>query len=154
KGRSYAFSSQENALIDRIEALASAQTPAFLQLDTKDFATLLPALVDNPNITFGKSSEATVVNTPLKLPLRATLEPNGEIVLSLKNKLPELVMIGDWVCQNGTFLPLSLPPEAKDIFRSPVRVPRSQVPQFLGQRWPQLQAAGGVEANFKLEDFT
>ena len=31
---------------------------------------------------------------------------------------------------------------------------RAQVPQFLSQSWPQLQAAGGVEANFKLEDFT
>ena len=41
-----------------------------------------------------------------------------------------------------------------DIFRAPVRVPRSQVPQFLSQHWPQLQAGGGVEANFKLADFT
>ena len=31
---------------------------------------------------------------------------------------------------------------------------RAQVPQFLSQAWPQLQAVGGVEANFKLEDFT
>jgi superfamily II DNA or RNA helicase len=28
------------------------------------------------------------------------------------------------------------------------------VPQFLGQQWPQMQAAGAVEANFKLDDFT
>jgi len=28
------------------------------------------------------------------------------------------------------------------------------VPQFLSQHWPQLQAAGGAEANFRLEDFT
>ena len=152
KGRSYSFSPRENLLIDRIEGLADGETPAYIQLDTKDFAALLPALVDNPNITFGKSSEATVANTPFKLPLRATLEPNGEIVLSLKNKLQGLVMIGDWGCQNRIFQPLSLPPEARDIFRSPVRVSRSQVPQFLGQHWPQLQA-GGVEANFKLEDF-
>jgi len=41
------------------------------------------------------------------------------------------VLIGDWVCQNHTFQPLGLPPEAKDIFKSPVRVTRAQVPQFL-----------------------
>ena len=28
------------------------------------------------------------------------------------------------------------------------------MPQFLSQHWPQLQAAGGVEANFQLSDFT
>jgi hypothetical protein len=40
------------------------------------------------------------------------------------------------------------------LLEGPVRVSRSQVPQFLSQQWPQLQAAGGIEANFKLEDFT
>src|ERR1035438_1330091 len=63
-------------------------------------------------------------------------------------------MVGDWVWQNRTFQPLGLPPAAKEVFRGPVRVPRTQVPQFLGQHWPQLQAGGGAEANFKLEDFT
>jgi superfamily II DNA or RNA helicase len=90
----------------------------------------------------------------LKLPLRATLEANGEIVLALKDKTTALVLVGDWVWQSHTFQPLGLPPAAKDVFRAPVRVPRSQVPQFLSQHWPQLQAAGGTEANFRLEDFT
>ena len=35
-----------------------------------------------------------------------------------------------------------------------MRLPRAQVPQFLSRDWPQLQAAGGAQANFKLEDFT
>jgi len=64
------------------------------------------------------------------------------------------VLIGDWVLPDHTFQPLGLPPEAKDIFKSRVRVTRAQVPQFLGQHWPQLQSGGGVEANFKLDDFT
>lgn len=154
KGRAYAFSSQENLLIDRIEDLANGETPSMLQLDTKDFVTLLPLLVENENVTFGKTSEATVARTPLKLPLRATLESNGEIVLSLKVKATELVVIGDWACQNHTFQPLGLPPGAKDVFKSPVRITRTQVPQFLGQHWPQLQSSGNIEANFKLDDFT
>jgi superfamily II DNA or RNA helicase len=154
KGRSFAFSPQDNAIIEQVESLTNGETPALLQMETKDFAALLPALVGHPNITLGKSSEVTVTKTPLKLPLRATLEANGEIVLSLKDKTTAFVMIGDWVWQRQTLQPLGLPLAAKDVFRSPVRVPRSQVPQFLSQHWPQLQAVGGVEANFKLEDFT
>ena len=110
----------------------------------------------------------TVTKTPLKLPLRATLEANGEIMLALKGggdasspsrsatgaSQPPFVMVGDWVWQNQTLSPLGLPPAAKDVFSAPVRVPRSQVPQFLSQHWPQLQAAGSVEANFTLDDFT
>jgi superfamily II DNA or RNA helicase len=154
KGRPFAFSQQDNAIIDHLETLTNGETPALLQMETKDFAALLPALAEHPNITLGKASEVTVTKTPLKLPLRATLEANGEIVLALKDEAAAFVMVGDWVWQNRTFQPLGLPPVAKDLFRGPVRVPRSQVPQFLGQHWPQLQAAGGAEANFKLEDFT
>ena len=154
KGRPFAFSPQDNAIIDHLETLTNGETPALLQMEIKDFAALLPVLAEHPNITLGKASEVTVTKTPLKLPLRATLEANGEIVLALKDKTTAFVMVGDWVWQKQTFQPLGLPPAAKDVFRAPVRVPRSQVPQFLSQHWPQLQAAGGAEANFRLEDFT
>ena len=154
KGRSFAFSQQDNAIIERLETLTNGETPALLQMETKDFAALLPALAEHPNITLGKANEVTVTKAPLKLPLRATLEANGEIVLALKDKTTAFVMVGDWVWQHQTFQPLGLPAAAKDVLRAPVRVPRSQVPLFLSQHWPQLQAAGGAEANFKLEDFT
>jgi superfamily II DNA or RNA helicase len=154
KGRRFAFSQQDNAIIERLETLTNGETPALLQMGAQDFAGLLPALAEHPNITLGKSQEVTVTKKPLKLPLRATLEANGEIVLALKDKAAAFVVVGDWVWQQRTFQPLGLPPAAKEVFRGPVRVPRSQVPQFLSQHWPQLQAAGGAEANFKLEDFT
>ena len=63
-------------------------------------------------------------------------------------------MVGDWVWRNGTLQPLALAGPLKDIFRGPIRIERSQVPTFLSQQWPQLQASGSVEANFRLEDFT
>jgi superfamily II DNA or RNA helicase len=154
KGRPFAFSQQDTAIIERMEALTNGETPALLQMEAQEFAGLLPALADHPNITLGKSQEVTVTKQPLNLPLRATLEANGEILLALKNKAVAFVMVGDWVWQKQTFQPLGLPPAAQEVFRGPVRVPRSQVPQFLSQHWPQLQAAGGAEANFKLEDFT
>src|ERR1035437_8005947 len=154
KGRPFAFSQQDNAVIEQLETLTNGETPALLQMQTQDFAALLPVLAEHPNITLGKSSEVTVTKTPLRLPLRASLEANGEIVLELKDKAAAFVMVGNWVWQKQTSQPLGLPPAAKDVFRAPVRVPRSQVPQFLSQHWPQLQAAGGTEANFKLEDFT
>jgi superfamily II DNA or RNA helicase len=154
KGRTFAFEPADIAILDQIEALADGKTPAVMQLEVKDFASLLPTLAGHPNITLGKASAVTVTKTTFKLPLRATLEADGEILLVIKDKTAPLVRFQDWVWQNQTLQPLRLPPAIGDVFRAAVRVPRSQVPQFLSQHWPQLQAAGGTEANFKLEDFT
>ncbi len=154
KGRTFAFSAPDNAIIERIEALADGETPALLQLDGKDFATLLPLLADHENITLGKASAVTVSRTPFQLPLRVTLEANGEIIVTLKEKAGAFSFVGDWVWHQQTLQPLGLPPGAQSVLQAPVRVPRSQVPMFLSQHWPQLQATGGVDANFKLEDFT
>ncbi len=154
KGCAFAFSAQDNAIIECIEALADGETPALLQLDAKDFTTLLPLLAEHENITLGKASSVKVTRTPFQLPLRVTLEANGEIVFKLKEKAGAFAFVGDWVWHKQTLQPLGLPPGAQSVLDAPVRVPRSQVPMFLSQQWPQLQAAGGTEANFKLEDFT
>ncbi|HWD93308.1 MAG TPA: DEAD/DEAH box helicase [Verrucomicrobiae bacterium] len=153
KGRSFAFSAEDNAILDAMEKWTDGETPAVLQLETKDFATLLPVLAGHPNITLGKSSEVRIIGQPFALPLRATLETNGEITVALKDKPAALVMVGEWIWRNSTLQPLVLPPPIKEIFRGPVRVTRMQVPAFLSQ-WPQLQASSAVEANFKLDDFT
>jgi superfamily II DNA or RNA helicase len=154
KGRNFALSTQDEAIIEQVEALSNGETPAVLQLELKDLAPLLPTLVGHERISLGKANSVTVTRTPLALPLQATLEASGEIVLALKDKTAPLVQVGDWVWQNETLQPLGLPAAAKDVFNGPVRVPRSQVPMFLSQHWPQLQAAGGMEANFQLSDFT
>jgi len=154
RGRPFAFPPPDAALLDQIETLANGETPAVLQLETKEFASLLPGLAGHPNITLGKASVVTVTKTHFQLPLRATLEANGEIVLALKDQMAPIARVGEWVWQNHALQPLGLPPGIGDVFRAPVRVPRAQVPQFLSQHWPQLRAAGGTEANFKLEDFT
>lgn len=153
RGRAFAFSAPDNAIIEQVETLTDGETPAILQMEAKDFAALLPLLVGHEKLTLGKTQAVTVTPSPLKLPLRATLETNGEIVLSLKDKTAPPILIGDWAWQQQTWQPLGLPAVAKDIFRAPVRVTRAQVPQFLSRDWTQL-SADGIEANFKLEDFT
>ncbi len=153
KGRPFTFPPQDQAVIEQLETLTNGETPALLQLDAKDFAALLPLLAEHDRITLGKATAATVTRTPLALPLRATLESNGEIVLSLKEPAGALPMIGDWVWRNHTLQPLGLPAELNGVLRGSLRVTRAQVPPFLSRHWPQL-AAGGLEANFKLEDFS
>jgi superfamily II DNA or RNA helicase len=152
--RAFAFPPADAAIIDQLEILSGGETPAILTVKTNEFAALLPALAEHPHVTLGKTSAVTVTLTPWKLPLRATLEAGGEIVLALTEKAEPMVRIGDWVWRNQTLQPLGLPPALAEVLRAPVRLPRRQVPEFLSWHWPQLQAAGGLEANFKLEDFT
>jgi superfamily II DNA or RNA helicase len=168
KLRPFAFSEQDSKLIDQLEALSNGETPAMLQMEIKDFVSLLPTLAEHPNVSLGKSSAVTITKAPLKLPLRATLEANGEIVLTFDSAKvgqasclsgsgwkPDLLQLGDgWAWHNRTLQPLGLPSSLTDVFRRPVRIARAQVPHFLGEHWPQLQAGGDVEANFKLDDFT
>jgi superfamily II DNA or RNA helicase len=153
--RPFAFSEQDSKLIDQLEALSNGETPAMLQMESRDFVSLLPTLAGHPNITLGKSSPVTVTKSPLKLPLHATLEANGEIVLTLIHGVRPPLQLGDgWAWRERTIQPLGIPLTMGDVFRGPVRVTRTQVPHFLNEHWPQLQATGSVEANFRLEDFT
>jgi len=153
KGRSFAFCAQDGAVLDAFEKITDGETPGVFQIETKDFAAVLPALAGHPHLTLGKAAQVTVTTTPLALPLRAVLEANGEITVSLPAPSVPLVRVGDWVWRNNSLQPLALPPVVKDVFQAPVRVTRLQVPAFLSQHWPQLSASG-IEANFKPADFT
>jgi hypothetical protein len=41
------LSPQDNAIIEQLETLTNGETPALLQLETKDFAALLPLLAEH-----------------------------------------------------------------------------------------------------------
>jgi hypothetical protein len=94
------------------------------------------------------------------------LTPEGEIELresnagpappasSRSNSSAPLFIAGQWVLQNQTFRPLSLPPSLHAVLRAPIRLTRAQVPNFLNHDWARLLSSGAVEANFALEDFT
>ena len=154
KGRAHAFSPADDAILEHLENLAGGETPALLQLELKDLSALLPLLAGHEKLTLGKSEPVTVTRTPLALPVRATLEAGGEIVLTLSGKPAAFVRAGDWVWHRQTLQPLGLPPLMQNIFQAPVRIARSQVPVFLSQHWPQWVSACGVEANFQLSDFS
>jgi superfamily II DNA or RNA helicase len=154
-GRTFSFAPSDAALLEASEQIAGGDTPALLMLGTKEFAELLPKLVNHPRLTVGKSAEVTVNSTPRPLPLKATLEPGGEIVLALKpgSASPRLIE-GNWSFRENTFQPMALPESCRGVLRGPLRWSRQQVPQFLSHDWPALQSSGRVEANFRLEDFT
>jgi SNF2 family DNA or RNA helicase len=154
KERAFAFDARDTALIERLEALAGGETPAMVVLDTKEFAAMLPVLAGHSRVTLGKSASVSIELSPLPLPLKATLESSGEILLALKSRvLPPLLLGDEWVWGERTLRPLGLPGPLREVFQKPVRITRAQVPLFLNQFWPQLAASGTVEANFKLDDF-
>ena len=64
RGRAFAFSERDNAILDALEKLAGGDAPAVLQLENKEFVALLPAMVEHPNITLGKSAEVSVTGDP------------------------------------------------------------------------------------------
>ncbi len=150
--RAYAFSEQDRKVIEAVEGLAGGQTPGMLQLSAEQFAKMLPLLEGHPAVTLGRSEPAAISGELFELPLCATLQANGEILLELKEGAVFPIRIGDWVFVNGTFHRAGPLLGLGDLSSGPVRLSRSQVPGFLGAQWPRLAATS--EANFRLEDFS
>jgi superfamily II DNA or RNA helicase len=154
KGRAYAFSAQDSAVIETLEALAGGETPALLQIETREFLRLLPTLAEHPRSTLGKSTAVAVSMAPASLPLRATLESNGELLLTLQPGTEMGTPIGEgWLWRDNSLQPVALPSGVGDIFAGPIRITRTRVPAFLSRDWPRLQAAGSITANFELDAF-
>jgi superfamily II DNA or RNA helicase len=153
KGRAFAFNELDTVLLEKLERLANGQTPAVLQLTSREFASLLPGLVEHPNISLGKKTEVKVLREPSVLPIRAMLEPDGQILLSLKQTATQLRTIENWVWENNSFRPFALSGELGKLLTGPIRITRAQVPQFLSQDWPRLACEETTESNFTLADF-
>jgi hypothetical protein len=97
-----------------------------------------------------------VLEDPVRLGIRATLESGGEIRLETDGCVPS-GLIGrttPWVFFQDTLRPLGLPPSLMDMMAGPVRIQRQRVPSFLLVDWPELVARCDVQAGFALEDFT
>lgn len=149
KESTYKFSEQDCSVLDAIETLSGGEPPAVLMLGTKDLSELLEKLTGHPRLSLGKSASITVSRERWTVPVKATLEPSGEIQLTPKrNSSPPLIVENGWVFENHCFQPLGFSNA------NPARLRREQVPQFLYHEFPKLMAANAVEANFKLDDFS
>jgi superfamily II DNA or RNA helicase len=154
------LSSAEESLVAAAELAAGGDTPGMMQLTARDFASLLPALGGFPRITLGRSQPFSIGKDPVTLPMRATLQEDGTLILSMKpqSRPPVIVPVDGtlWLLQPGppqTLAPLSLTGPFREALQRPVTLQRPQVPLFLSQDWPALEASGNVEANFRITDF-
>lgn len=150
KGCSYSFSVEDEAIIDWAEAWAEGETPAVIQLGVSELEGLLPLLVGHTRLSLGKARELVVRSGAVGGSLLARLEASGEIVLEGKSEVGGGIRVGGWLWSEGQFQRRA---GGGDSGQGSIRIKRAQVPQFLNQQWPALVAGGGVEANFRLEDF-
>ena len=177
KAGPFALAPEDARLLDAAELAAGGDTPGMMQLPAKDFLALLPHLAGHPRLTLGRDQPLTVSREPAPLPLRAALEDTGEITLWLKPGIKVPQVFGDganaWAltevkaapgrpeptgtaagrAARTTLAPLALAPQFREVLQREIRLPRTQVPQFLSQDWPRLAAVSPVECNFRLEDF-
>ena len=153
--QTFSFSVQDAALLDYLENFAGGDTPALLQMELKNLAALLPLLVEHPRVTFGKSIPAHVEKSRWLPAVKAVLNSNGEITLSLAGQEAAPVFLGEeWVYRQAHFQPLGFPKALHELVRGSFQLPRAQIPKFLMQDWPAMQESGSLESNFRLEDFT
>jgi len=147
-------------LVDAAEEIAGGDTPGMIQLDAATLGRVLPALAGHPRVTLGRQQSFAIRAEPAALPLRATLETDGEIVLAAKpmSPAPRLVAVatGLWIYRqqpSPELAPVGLSPQFLGVLQKPLRIARPQVPAFLSTDWPRLAATGAVEANFAVADF-
>jgi superfamily II DNA or RNA helicase len=152
----FTFGAADLKLLDALEEI-SGDTPGMLMASATDLAKILRAAIGHPRVMLGKNQPVTILSEPVRMKLRATLEANGEISLALEQRLnPESLVAGaseTWVLQSNTFQPIFLPAAARDLLSGAAKIPRKDIPLFLSQDWPQLQAKCEVQGNFALDQF-
>ncbi len=153
---------EDESLLTAIERLAGGDTPGMLQIGIRDLTELLGVLVGHLRLSVGRQQPLRVVREPVSPPIKAELQPNGEIRLAAQPMPPgNQLIVGDaawWVLatqKDGVVLaPLGLTGVFRSVLQKPMTVTRSQIPQFIGQEWPRLSATGKVTANFTPADFS
>ena len=149
----FAFSPQDNAAIDFLEAISDGESPSMTMLAGAQFADLLAHLKGHPGVTLGKTQPIEIASEPANLKVRATLEPNGEIVLKMIGGTPASVIRGGtaWTYASRCFR--ALPAGLDSLLHGPLRISRNTVPQVLNLDLPRRANATDWEANFQPEDF-
>jgi superfamily II DNA or RNA helicase len=153
----FALSSEDTRLLDKIEELAGNETPGGLMLNLVELTQLLDVLAGHPRVALGRNPPFTVSATTWRVPVEATLETSGEIQLNLPANLPPPTLIAGeslWAFRGDSLEPVGLPVQWRELFRTPMKLPRSRVPLFLSQELAVLEAESEVDANFGIDEFT
>ena len=116
-------------------------------LKPAQFSELLEAFADHPRITLGRSDRLKVDPAPLRPPLRARLQSDGALELSVQWPSDSEVLAADgraWLLRAGRELrPVSpgLPAAYGALFEQPsLRLPPDQAGVFLTAEWRKLEA--------------
>ena len=153
----FRLSSEDTRLLDAAEMAAGGDTPGMVQLDSGTLGPLLEALADHPRLTLGRNRPLALTSKPADLRLKARLEPDGQILISLDAPPAGAALFPapdrTWILAGDRLQPLAIPSGFREVLQKPVRIPRSRVPGFLIQDWPSLAAAGGPDADFQPSDF-
>jgi len=83
----FAFDEADTLLLDVLEPLAG-EPAGMVILTTTQLREFLPKLVRHPRVTVGKTQSLEVSSDPLPLRVKAVLQEDGEIHLSLKGEPP------------------------------------------------------------------
>ena len=155
--RAFSISPEDARLLDRAEELAGNETPGGLMLNLGELTHLLEALTGHPRVSLGRNPPLAVSATAWRVPVEATLETSGEIRLNLPEGLqPPTLIAGEslWAFRGDSLEPVGLPVQWRELFRAPMKLPRSRIPAFLSQELAVLEAECEVDANFDIDEFT
>jgi hypothetical protein len=146
---------RDAALLDVLEEINHGGKPSMVLLESRLLTEMLPRLTGHPRVTLGKAQSIEIVKEPPGLSVRAHLETNGEILLTLVGPKPECVMAGPtpWMFSGHKLQPLGVTADLANLVLGPVLIPRARVPAFLNLDWPTLAGQGRVEADFARDDF-
>ena len=153
----FRLSPEDGRLLDAAELAAGGDTPGMVQLDAATLSPLFEAMAGHPRLTLGRGRALAIEATPAGLPIRARLEADGQILLSMPPAPAgaALFLAPDrtWILRDDRLKPLAIPPAFREVLQKPVRIPRVKVPGFLLQDWAALAVGGGPDADFDPRDF-
>lgn len=141
----------DGRLLDVLEPLAGGDTPSMVQLPVRDLVELLPVLVDHPRVTCGRDRRLRISKEACWPALKVSLKSSGELELAARAPAGAMVpLVGEgglWFLAGDELRPCGVPAAWRGVLQGPVKIPRDQVPVFLGRDWAAL-AAGGMASDF------
>jgi len=153
--RQYAFPAEDIPLVEALEHFSPGEIPGMAVFSSRQLEQLLPLLCQHPRLSLGRNKPLTVTSEPVRLRIKATLEPSGEILLKLDQPPPVLIPGTSWsFSESGPgFAPLRLTPSTQTICSQPVRIQREKIPAFLMSEFSALEKCAHFASDFSAEDF-